>query len=307
MRNCSSIRSELGRVSGTFIVAFMAFYLMSAVQILIEDAPNTDRYIFDAGHYFLPSLERWPWIPNLAVTIWSCGFLVYLILLGDGISGRLCLFRRFLILQTMIFLLRSITISVTILPDPMIVPRTNPLDKYPWPLRPLLVMVGILPTTRDYIFSGHTATAVLVARLIFNHTKWKKLWFPILLVGLLGTLAVFTMVGCFFTLSIDDPQKARFHYTVDIFLGLVLAWLLFDWYITRVQSPPTTSLKLLWWLDRPLPLWTDTPRPVMAPLPPQADLEALPAPPDPALSLEGTTDIMKKASGGASCEKWSDI
>jgi len=52
--NSAIIRSEIGRTALLALVAFLCFYLMAAVQLLIETVPYGTGKVFDLGFAILP-------------------------------------------------------------------------------------------------------------------------------------------------------------------------------------------------------------------------------------------------------------
>ena len=94
-------------------------------------------------------------------------------------------------------------------------PRLTPNAPYR-PNNPLLGAIlflsGVKATATDFMFSGHTATFILFAMTVARYTNY----------GIFSNL--FWIFNAFGILSIILTEQ---HYTVDIFLGFIIAFLTF--------------------------------------------------------------------------------
>jgi hypothetical protein len=113
----------------------------------------------DVGFILLPRI-RVPGLPDLWNAITLLGTLLPVILFHPS---RVKIVRRFAAIQGACWLLRAITIMVTILPNPYdTCENTSRADEIPF-LEAFKVMFGFRITCGDVLYSGHAATFTLMA------------------------------------------------------------------------------------------------------------------------------------------------
>ena len=147
--------------------------------------------VFDLGHEILPQFD----VSQLVDAFSALGWVPFVYLAPGGVARRIQadLGARLAFL----FFLRAITTTVTILP------KRQDCDASKWTWRELLG-----GACYDKIFSGHAAVATLVSLELVKHDVWPS-W------------AGWTYGGGISLLML----VSRGHYTVDIVLGILLAFL----------------------------------------------------------------------------------
>ncbi|KAJ1830139.1 hypothetical protein LPJ70_006983 [Coemansia sp. RSA 2708] len=157
----------------------------------------------------LPQLER-AWISDKLVGTSVIGSIVGCSLLARGWRARLMLVRRIAWMVAVLYFVRSVTISVTTVP-----PSTGACEIGPpqstWQVIKATpdILAGTVGQCTDKIFSGHTA--ILTISFLF-WCRYATHW------GFIAYSAVHTALGVLTVLM------ARYHYTVDVVLGLLLTY-----------------------------------------------------------------------------------
>ena len=135
--------------------------------------------VYDIGHKYFPNLENYEYIMNYLVGLSFLSFLKPYILIE---------FIGFII---PIFIIRSITIHLTILPKMKNCEVTNDIK--------------FIGGCYDKIFSGHFATIFLITLLLWKHHNISIVW-----VFLINILNAFLIIA------------TRAHYTIDILVALFI-------------------------------------------------------------------------------------
>lgn len=134
-------------------------------------------------------------------------------LFWQKVSGSLLVARRVMFIWGFIFLLRAVSITSTILPNPDA--NCKPQQFSNFFHAAFLFLAGQVETCYDCLFSGHSVTMVLSVLVFFQYTKNLFLrW--LMFVPLLFSLLL--IIG------------TRFHYTVDVIYGTCIAFLFFGLY-----------------------------------------------------------------------------
>jgi membrane-associated phospholipid phosphatase len=144
--------------------------------------------IHDIGHSMLPVLP-----PRLKIVPDMICVIVFL----WGVFVYRTNLTPLLTAHIMVALLRIVTMHLTVLPTVRSVECTSrhPVD-----------------CTQDYMFSGHTA--MTVTSLLFIAAVYAQSWYvPLALIGILQMLMIVSV---------------RMHYTVDVFLGALLSFFVFN-------------------------------------------------------------------------------
>lgn len=134
-------------------------------------------------------------------------------LFWQKISGTLIVIRRVMLIWGFIFVLRAVSITSTILPNP----DSNCKPQYfnNFFHATFLFLAGQVETCYDCLFSGHSVTMVLSVMIYYQYTKNIFLrW--VMFVPLIFSLLL--IIG------------TRFHYTVDVIYGTCIALLFFNLY-----------------------------------------------------------------------------
>lgn len=264
----------------SIIFFILCVYINSLVQVWTDrNSPYWLAALPDIGHQLLP---YWTYFAvNNYYLLVSVFFVIFRYIFQSDI--RLIVFRRWLFVQGLMFLMRSISIYVTSLSVPL--PGCNTTALGSPPIEAFYIMVFIHSTCGDVLFSGHTVTRRIISYydLLFfspeddlfafffqvtlcalawttysrgeEHYPIRWLWsrcrgkttvttgqsfwlYPKLdstgdpvsfyLTSLLVWL--FTIIGYLFIIA------TRFHYTVDVFLGLLLSMLTWKYYHYYIKT-----------------------------------------------------------------------
>jgi hypothetical protein len=240
----------------SFVFFFVTLYINSLVQVWADrNSPNWLPALPDIGHKLLPYWTFYS-INNYYLL---AAFVLVIIRYIFQRDIRLIVLRRWLFLQAVMFIMRSISIYVTSLSVPL--PGCNTTAVGSPPIEAFYIMAMIHATCGDVLFSGHTVTLTLCALAWTTYSKgeehypirwlWSRItgnreivrgrpgWlFPKLdstgdpLSFYITTLFVwtFTIIGYLFIIA------TRFHYTVDVFLGYLLSKLTWDTYHYYIKS-----------------------------------------------------------------------
>ena len=148
--------------------------------------------IFDVTHKMLPDIHEYGWIINILPIL----LIVYTATLPDGFN----MLKTFAVLYFFVMTLRVLTAMSTILPKH---------DKCEVKLKFLNIFNG--GGCYDKIFSGHTALATLLLLILLKakHVSLFTFWL-LMLTNIVTILAT------------------RSHYTVDVILGMIISYLVFD-------------------------------------------------------------------------------
>eukprot|EP01080_Neovahlkampfia_damariscottae_P005972 gene5972-9971_t len=180
-------------------------------NVMIQEDKGAYAPLRDIGFTFLPYLN-WPGGANLVMTSWIIATIVNS-LFQKKFSGFLIILRRIFLIQGTIYIIRAMSISSTILPNPDSECKPQYFNNFFHAT--FLFFAGQVETCYDCLFSGHTVTIVICALAIFTYTDHKVLkWL--------------TVPPCILSLMIIIAT--RFHYTVDVFYGALIAFSMFNIY-----------------------------------------------------------------------------
>lgn len=239
-------------------VLFLFFALLNLItQIMIERFaliyPVNNPPLFDLGFYLIPESKNFVLyiIVNIIPKVFLFIVLVYL-LVKNNINAIIILF----IIAGTCFAVRSISIIATILPplnnECVYIPEDHgsPLGNFIYEM--FTIIIGLKETCRDYFFSGHMAMfgSILITLLFFNEQKdwitrdnyqnrnnnnyrnnnysdYSKKQSHELIIQSNKKAAFILIAKVFLYLSICILYGimlviVRFHYTIDIFSGLLL-------------------------------------------------------------------------------------
>jgi len=200
---------------GVFFFGF-AGYVNIAANIYVQNVMIGEKMaasppLRDIGFSMIPYI---PWEAGVNICMTS---LIVIALLNtffwQKLSGTIVVFRRHILIHGFIFLIRSISISSTILPNPDSTCRPQQFGNFFHAT--FLFLAGQVETCYDCLFSGHAVTMVLSTLIFFQYTK-----------NLFLRWLLFVPLGFSLLLII----ATRFHYTVDVFYGTIIALLFFNLY-----------------------------------------------------------------------------
>lgn len=189
---------------------------------------------------------------------------------------RYVFIRRRLFLQGTLFLLRSLSILVTRLPNPYLgCPISPSITRWPLLVVAVLILGGQVKTCNDVMFSGHAVSMTLSMSFWLWHSSYREL------IPRIGNVLPSMMCGRFLNDAMSGVSKARalsiltkvvvlsgwmmgaltvistrFHYSLDVYIGTLLATLLFNFYYALVaiirlfdkeydECPPETNSTLV--------------------------------------------------------------
>ncbi|ORX92404.1 hypothetical protein K493DRAFT_316599 [Basidiobolus meristosporus CBS 931.73] len=222
-KSLSSLRPDLIRFALSILFILIVVYHMFLIQLLSDQrwaASLIKEPLSDLGFSTVPSLTR-EWVPDFFVMSLLVVTLSSLTLLARSWLEAIVVLRRFVWLTGTLYLLRSITIIVTTLPCPRDCHpiQINGFRDFLWV--GLTMMVGLYKTCSDNIFSGHTMIIVSCMMLwsIYGRNKW-----AILCAYSHGIIGILTIIA------------TRMHYTIDIFLAVLLTFGLYSFYFSLVNE-----------------------------------------------------------------------
>jgi len=189
-----------------------------------------------AGYYGLPPVHSTRYADIWVIISIAVGLTRFVILPGPR-SMRWTFLIRVAIVLGMLYLWRSVTIFLTPLPNPdhTCVPKISHPDNV-W-LEGLATLKGGELTCQDVMFSGHTlmgTTFTLFTARYSQKAPWFK-WAQHPGPKYALHMAVgFWQFGGWYAIA-----ASRFHYSLDVFVGVVLTYLSYHWYHSKVLSLQT--------------------------------------------------------------------
>lgn len=225
---------------------------------------NKTVKLFDIVFLYLPYVNSS--VPADCFAAGSAGVAVIRFAVIPGpISMRWTILTRWLIIWGFIFLCRAGSIIVTPLPNPY--QQCVPKMEYPdniW-LEAFALVYGTAKhsdfTCQDVMFSGHTAMGTLSTWFFMRYLS-KAPWFRVLwMTGgwlswhtALNVGGVLWMMGGWYVIA-----GAHFHYTVDVFVGILMVFGNFALYHTLIKEAylqthdPNPAIRFLNWLEKHSP------------------------------------------------------
>ena len=173
---------------------------------------QTEGKIADSGFALIPDLSdsEFVYMPNVGLGIL---FLCFLWVSENyGVLGQLA------VLQCAFSIFRTFTVSATLLPNIKVYDFCKEKPDSLWQTIELTMVHG---TCSDYMFSGHTVTAMLLYLFV---NKYKKSYWTELVAGLVLGATLFSLL------------LFRWHYTDDIIIAVVLVWFAFQFYFQYAQD-----------------------------------------------------------------------
>jgi membrane-associated phospholipid phosphatase len=204
-----------------FIVGLVFFlmiaYIMAIVQVLIQNFSvkrKIDRNlpVHDVGFEVLPYIDR-DTLPDLLVS----GMLAlsfFSIFISRGCAIMIVLVRRFLTVLAVVYSIRTISIAITLLPNPF--PQCKASEMGHPMVDALLILAGYAKTCQDCFFSGHSVAISLASLIWFDYLNARMLF------RLLAIPAA--IIGAVIIIS------CHFHYSVDVMFGFLISFLVWKYY-----------------------------------------------------------------------------
>ncbi|KAJ1800089.1 hypothetical protein LPJ59_001364, partial [Coemansia sp. RSA 2399] len=169
----------------------------------------------------LPRLEK-AWISDQLVSTSALFCVVGCLLMSRGWRERLMVLRRIAWMVTVLYFLRSITISVTTMPPPrpacdIFMPRNI------WEILKATpqILAGTMSQCTDDMFSGHTVLFTLSFLCLRTYaTHW--------------AVVVYSAIHA--TAGILSVLLARYHYTVDVVVAVLLTYFVHRTYYAALDA-----------------------------------------------------------------------
>lgn len=189
-----------------------------------EASTSAIEVLPDIGFYLLPHMKS---VYHLADAWNAAELIITAVAFIIFHPGRAKIFKRFCFLQGTMFILRSVTIVVTLLPNPYKMCVLHPERTESFIAEGLKVMGGSRYTCGDVMYSGHSVNMTIM-NLVWQEyypASWRSaalvrsLWWMINIGGLLMCVTT------------------HFHYTVDVIIGSVLACLFWALYHRIIRYP----------------------------------------------------------------------
>jgi uncharacterized membrane protein len=197
-------------------------------NLVIQRGLEHTKPLFDLGFYIFPYVTF-----ALAADYYMTALICIVLLktfLFQKVGGTLHVCRRLLVIHGTAFLLRSISISITLLPNPWVQCQPQTVDNYF--VGAFLVMAGTHRTCSDCFFSGHSVMIALSGLIWFTYTDSKYMLVRLAIIPL-------ALGGGFVLIS------THFHYTVDVLYGCFVGvgiWTTYHYVANMVEKWLTERL-----------------------------------------------------------------
>jgi len=192
-----------------YVNVFANIYVQNVMVANQNSKPSPP--LRDIGFSILPFVE---WEAGVNYIMFALIVIAIInTLFWQKVSGTLTVIRRTLFIWGFVFLLRSISITSTILPNPD--SNCKPQHFNNFFHATFLFLAGQVETCYDCLFSGHSCTMVLSVMIFYQYTKNIFLRWIMFVPGFFGLLLIIA---------------TRFHYTVDVIYGTCISLLFFNLY-----------------------------------------------------------------------------
>jgi len=232
-------------LSGAWL--FFCALLMSSLQIFVDHISffhqfHAEKYKVDHYPNALPDLgfSLCPAISSEHLADHIMGAIVGISLASSLFhSERWRILQRFSLLEGSLFLLRSVTITITLLPNPFKACQFEATVEESLVYQGLRVMAGQRSTCGDVLFSGHAMIMVLCCLFWFHYMPTT---IPLRISRVIKwIIAIATFCG------VASCVCTKFHYSVDVTVGAILATCLFTVYHLFIRIPEFIQSKTLFW------------------------------------------------------------
>uniref|UniRef100_A0A6C0LU97 Sphingomyelin synthase-like domain-containing protein n=1 Tax=viral metagenome TaxID=1070528 RepID=A0A6C0LU97_9ZZZZ len=180
-------------------------YMNSFIAVNMIDPMHTSPALSDMGFYYLPRVSQT--IPNIYLLSYCCYFIMRFMKSRNWDKIKNLIWNI-----TVLFLIRLITFSVTIVPpSTMNCYSRNETESIVF--NTLKIIIQNDNTCLDNMFSGHATyfTIMYLTMLDLSDSRYEKIF-----------LSIYTIVGI---LSIIC---GHIHYSVDVIVGVVISYLIFE-------------------------------------------------------------------------------
>jgi hypothetical protein len=219
-------------------------YWNSLVQVYIQNLViqrglEHTKPLFDMGFYVFPYVTF-----ALAADYYMTTLIIIVMvktIIFQKVSGSLHVARRLLVIHGTAFILRSISISITLLPNPWVQCQPTTVDNYF--VGAFFVMAGTHRTCSDCFFSGHSVMIALSSLIWYTYTDSKYMIVRLMIIPL-------TFGGIFSLIS------THFHYTVDVLYGCFIGvgiWTVYHYVVNMVEKWLTDRLIRAYAIHQHLP------------------------------------------------------
>eukprot|EP01119_Soliformovum_irregulare_P002989 TRINITY_DN13264_c0_g1_i1.p1 TRINITY_DN13264_c0_g1~~TRINITY_DN13264_c0_g1_i1.p1 ORF type:complete len:320 (-),score=42.64 TRINITY_DN13264_c0_g1_i1:145-1104(-) len=210
-RRLEIAKTEMKKLIVTFIVWMAAAYLMAVMGVVASmRMPHNAAVLPDLGFDFFQYVDL-PHLPNLGMMI----IIVSTVCRVVAHPSRVVIFRRLLIVHSVISVIRSFFIVATSLPDPL--PGCHGFE-----LKRNILLEGVYRAATlgfdvcgDVFFSGHIAICTLMG-MVWEQYTTVRLWKNVM-------WALIVMESCLLL-------SMRWHYTIDILIGVYLGYRIWSSY-----------------------------------------------------------------------------
>jgi hypothetical protein len=224
----------------TFIYFFIGIYINSISQVYTQYRSNQHSgkiIIPDIGHDFFPYTNpKWPDYFVYSFIILT----IFKFFFGCTVKDfqiRIDILRRHLFCLGTLFFLRAFSIYCSILPNPDIKCITD-VQLSPW-YEALRIITFQTVTCADCMFSAHTAnitTLALTWQYYANIVPANFGWFTIPKIMQLNHKSVMLCVWFFSIAGYVSIISSRFHYTLDVYISIILSIFVFILYNMAIHT-----------------------------------------------------------------------
>lgn len=215
----------------SFIIFVLALVINVMLQVLIEYSLNSSEseynpedVLIDIGFILVPEINVFAIKVIILYAPWILFLVTFIILVIYQTTKTISLF---LLILTFVMILRAISISITIFPNPYpscnftsLQPTTGPKMFGPFLYDCYSVLIGINETCKDAFFSGHTAfvgTCLTVIYLLIKRTagerNQKERTYQFIMIEFMVIYGPLMILYGIFVIGI------RLHYTLDVIVG----------------------------------------------------------------------------------------
>eukprot|EP00397_Hematodinium_sp_SG-2012_P039213 GEMP01042781.1.p1 GENE.GEMP01042781.1~~GEMP01042781.1.p1 ORF type:complete len:304 (+),score=21.22 GEMP01042781.1:44-955(+) len=238
MRRCASqffnIKTSIPQLATAYLYFFLCTWWNSSLQIVVDhltyyhqlhgSLSGPQQSLPDLGFYYCPAISR----VRLSDELLSVIIVISLLAVACHRDAGKIIKRAFMIWGTLFFI-RGVTISMTFLPNPFMACETEAHQDESFMIEGLKVMTGQRSTCGDVLFSGHAAAMTLLCLF----------WFEYLPKGTPHNIArlIKTIVFLSCALGISSCICTKFHYSVDVCVGVIFSFVFFHTYHMMIRTP----------------------------------------------------------------------
>ena len=248
----------------TFVFLMLCMYINCVSQVFVQyrSVRIVAEPLPDLGFDVLPTTNHhWPdYFVSFFLSTTTVRFFFGCTVTGFRIRRHI--FRRHIFCLGVLFIFRGFSIVCTMLPNPLLGCETD-VKFSPW-YEALRIMARQTATCADVMYSGHTVNISMCALTWHHYSHVVPLTLSDPLFGRcgkatnkLGELERLTtvklVVWIIAALGYLSIVASHFHYTLDVFIGLLLSVCIFKWHhssIRQMHLRDTWFNKILMWSER---------------------------------------------------------